>query len=234
MEDLKDGITRKETLLKGHRIHLRKRSDIAKDIARYKSKSKTKKDVNTIMSLNAIFKQSKQKSLDVKRTSAICKKNDTPRQQSYKLLLAVRNQRSVQPSISESFLKDMGLSIIGTARFFSNSESSLKSLERVRPFVYYGTPTQRHVKELLNKRGTIILPNGVTRLISTNSVIEEHIGRNDILCISDIVKSIYNGDENAEDILSKLGTLNMSINSLECPLKCGDIGTSINETLDLI
>ncbi|GBE60612.1 60S ribosomal protein, putative [Babesia ovata] len=155
MEDLKDGITKKETLLKGHRFHLRKRSDIAKEIARSKlfgQKSRTKKDANAILSLNVIFKQSKQKSLDVKRTSAICKKNKTHRRHPYKLLLAVRNRRNVQPSISESFLRDMGLSSMGTARFFSNSESSLKSLERVRPFVYYGTPTQRHVRELLNKR----------------------------------------------------------------------------------
>ncbi|ORM40493.1 60S ribosomal protein L7-like 1 [Babesia sp. Xinjiang] len=246
MEEIRNDTKKKETLLKGHRFHLNKRSEIAKEFARLKSQNKIKRDINTIVSLQSLHKKSVRRSLDIKRTTALNKKKTISAVKTYKLLLAVRNRRAVESSISRSTLQLMGLLRIGTGRFFSNSEQSLKDLLQVEPFVFFGTPTLKHVRELLHKRGTTILPGGKTMLISSNSVVEDHIGGTDLLCLDDVVDAVYNGTDAAEDILQKLGTIQMPrtivdglaahfhalLLLLYSPLKHGDIGSSINNMLD--
>ncbi|KAK1939771.1 putative 60S ribosomal protein L7-like 1 [Babesia divergens] len=222
---------RKETLIKEHRLHLHKRSEIAKEVSRLRSRKKPRRDTNAIVSLDSIVKKSKQRALDIKRTAALERKHVQLSSSEYKLLFVVRNRRSVESSTSRSMLQSLGLSQIGTGRFFSNSESNLKALRVVLPFVYYGIPTLKHVKELLHKRGTIVLPNGEHKLLNTNMVVEEHFGHSNVLCIADVVESIYNGSDISDDILSKLGALHLAGVSKDGPIRYGDVGTSINEHL---
>ncbi|GFE54795.1 60S ribosomal protein L7-B, putative [Babesia ovis] len=209
MPDVKNELKKKETLLKGHRIHLRKRSEIAKEVLRLKSKNKIKRDSNAIISLNSLHRRSKHRSLDLKRTNSLNKKKEIYKNDKYRLLFAIRNKRSVESSVSSTTLKNMGLSQLGTGRFFSNSDVCLRNLERVRPFVFYGMPTLKHVYDLLHKRGTVVLPSGEKKLMNSNSVVEDIIGGTDILCVADVVETIFKGSDIAEDILTKLGSINL-------------------------
>eukprot|EP00371_Babesia_bovis_P001369 XP_001610016.1 hypothetical protein [Babesia bovis T2Bo] len=215
MVEINSDTTEKETVLKGHRIQLRKRSDIAKEIKQLKSQSRIKRDSKAIVSLNVFLKKSVQRDRDIKRTKALEKKPKVYAKQPYNLLFVIRNKRSVESTALRSTLRVMGLWHYGSGRFFSNSESSLRDLDLVKPFVFYGTPTLKNVRNLLHKRGTVRLDNGADTLISGNSVVEDHLGDTGLLCVADVVDAIYKGTDIAENTLKKLGSLSMPSSILE-------------------
>ncbi|KAK1443608.1 hypothetical protein BgAZ_204840 [Babesia gibsoni] len=223
---------KKEAVIKEHRVRLNKKSDLAREVALIKSKrGNNKKDKNAIKSLNYVFSKSKRKLLDIKRNSSLHKKPISSPSE-YKLLLVVRNRRKAASSDSLSILRTMGLSQVGTGRLISNSDYNMKNLRVVMPFVYYGQPTIMNVKGLLHKRGTIYMTAGEIKLMTTNQAVEENFGNDSILCISDIVESIYNKTPLTEEILDKLGPMQLSGFERDGSLLYGDVGEPINDILN--
>ncbi|XP_952726.1 60S ribosomal protein l7-a, putative [Theileria annulata] len=209
MKGIDGDIKKPETILRGHRIDLKRRSEIAKQVRLLKLKKKSYRDKNAIVSLNTIFKKSKQLDLDLKRTKAQEKKPKVNPPKEYKLLFVVRNSRNVESQICKDILKTIGLTRINTGRFMSNSVSNLDLINKVLPFVYYGTPTLKHVKDLLHKRGTIYQHNKA-EMISGNLIIEENFSNYGIYSIDELIETIYKGSTGSEDILLKLGPINLS------------------------
>ncbi|EAN31384.1 60S ribosomal protein L7 [Theileria parva strain Muguga] len=233
MKGLDGDIKKPETILRGHRIDLKKRSQIAKQVRLLKSKKKSYRDKNAIVSLNTIFKKSKQLDLDLKRTKAQEKSSKVTPQKEYKLLFVVRNSRNVESPICKDILKTLGLTRTNSGRFMSNSVPNLELINKVLPFVYYGTPTLKHVKDLLHKRGTIYQHNKA-EMISGNLVIEENFSIYGIYSIAELIETIYKGSNGSENILLKLGPINLSNLNVynryfEDNLKFGD--TNINNLL---
>merc|ERR1719399_1496088 len=63
-------------------------------------------------------------------------------------------------------------------------------LRRVEPYIAYGYPNLKTVKDLIYKRGHG--KDGKTRIpISDNSIIEEHLGQHGIICMEDLIHEIF-------------------------------------------
>jgi large subunit ribosomal protein L7e len=63
-------------------------------------------------------------------------------------------------------------------------------LQRIQPYVAYGYPTRKTISDLIYIRGSGRV--GRTRIpLVDNKIIDNHLGKYDILCIEDLVEQIY-------------------------------------------
>jgi large subunit ribosomal protein L7e len=119
------------------------------------------------------------------------------------MLLVVRNAREGGGPDMKAKLKELGLAAKNRAVFMRNTEATQKELATVKPFCFWGPPTLQTVTDLLHKKAHIrgtkeepVLP------LQDNRVIEDRMGSHGLLCVEDIVDSIYKGQDNF-DVVQK-------------------------------
>ncbi|UKJ99979.2 hypothetical protein MACK_000045 [Theileria orientalis] len=215
MEPLDGDIKKAETILRGHRIDIKKKSEIAKQIRQLKSKKKSLRDKNAIISLNTIFKRSKKIDLDNKRNESLNKKIKNKvnvkknQDRKHSLLFVVKNYNKAESAVSNQHLKEIGLHKINTGRLMSDSPENQLILQKVFPFVYYGEISLKNLRDLLHKRGTIYDSEGL-KLINNNLLVEDNFKNYNIYSLDELIDNIYYGLGNHEDILLKLGPISLS------------------------
>ncbi|CAK9268448.1 unnamed protein product [Sphagnum jensenii] len=74
--------------------------------------------------------------------------------------------------------------------FIKVNKATINMLRRVEPYVTYGYPNLKSVKELIYKRGYGKL-NKARAPLTDNSIIEEALGKFGIICIEDLIHEIY-------------------------------------------
>ncbi|KAH8970281.1 hypothetical protein BDL97_02G081000 [Sphagnum fallax] len=74
--------------------------------------------------------------------------------------------------------------------FMKVNKATINMLRRVEPYVTYGYPNLKSVKELIYKRGYGKL-NKARAPLTDNSIIEEALGKFSIICIEDLIHEIY-------------------------------------------
>mmetsp|Transcript_9313 Transcript_9313/g.14013 ORF Transcript_9313/g.14013 Transcript_9313/m.14013 type:complete len:240 (-) Transcript_9313:36-755(-) len=79
---------------------------------------------------------------------------------------------------------------IHNAVFVRLNKATVNMLRLVEPYIMYGEPTLKTVKALIYKRGFGKL-NKQRIPIADNSVIEKGLGKQDIICVEDLVHEIY-------------------------------------------
>jgi len=77
-----------------------------------------------------------------------------------------------------------------TATFLKLNPSVLHLLRLVEPFVTYGYPSLKSVRDLVLKRGYTII-KGRRIALSDNTMIENALGKYNIICIEDIIHEIF-------------------------------------------
>ncbi|KAM8846769.1 60S ribosomal protein L7-like 1 [Synchiropus splendidus] len=83
---------------------------------------------------------------------------------------------------------------IFSGTFIKVTERSLADLKIVEPYVAWGFPNLKSVRELILKRGqTKVGKKGVP--LTDNAVIEEHMGKHGIICLEDLIHEIYSVGE---------------------------------------
>jgi large subunit ribosomal protein L7e len=80
-------------------------------------------------------------------------------------------------------------------------DSTIKDLQRIEPFVTYGSPSLKTIRDLVMKRGATLI-KGVRTPLSDNAMIEESLGQHGVICLEDIVHEIVQIGENF-NIVSK-------------------------------
>uniref|UniRef100_A0A453M525 Large ribosomal subunit protein uL30-like ferredoxin-like fold domain-containing protein n=1 Tax=Aegilops tauschii subsp. strangulata TaxID=200361 RepID=A0A453M525_AEGTS len=73
--------------------------------------------------------------------------------------------------------------------FLKVNKATINMLRRVEPYVAYGYPNLKSVRELIYKRGYGKL-NKQRIPLTNNKVIEEGLGKHNIICIEDLVHEI--------------------------------------------
>jgi len=77
-----------------------------------------------------------------------------------------------------------------TAAFILLNSSSLFMLKMVEPFVTYGYPTIKTVRDLITKRGYTKV-EGRRVALTDNTLIENSLGKWNVVCLEDIVHEIF-------------------------------------------
>ncbi|XP_003574861.1 60S ribosomal protein L7-2 [Brachypodium distachyon] len=106
------------------------------------------------------------------------------------LLFAIRipGTKELHPHIRK-ILARLRLTQVLTGVFLRASEVNLKRLAAVGPFVTYGFPNFKNVKELIYKKGRGFFDKEPFPLTS-NDLIEKALGEHGIICLEDIVHQI--------------------------------------------
>jgi len=88
---------------------------------------------------------------------------------------------------------------INNAVFVRLNKATLTMLKLIEPYVTYGYPNLKTVKELVYKRGFVKL-NKQRIPITDNSTIENKMGKQGIICVEDVIHEIYTVGPNFKQV----------------------------------
>ncbi|KAG0173696.1 60S ribosomal protein L7 [Apophysomyces sp. BC1034] len=113
-----------------------------------------------------------------------------------KLLFVLRNngERDLHPAVKRTF-KKMRLVKLHQGVFVKLDKQSAEQLKLIEPYVTYGEPTLKTVQDLVIKRGYAKI-KGKRVAISDNTMVEEALGKHNIICIEDIIHELVSLGEN--------------------------------------
>jgi len=105
------------------------------------------------------------------------------------VVVRIRGICGVDPK-SKKILQLFRLRQIHNATFVRLNAATIKMLRLIEPYVTYGYPNLKTVREFIYKRGFAKV-NGQRIPITSNDVIEENLGKYGLLCIEDVIHEIY-------------------------------------------
>jgi large subunit ribosomal protein L7e len=170
-----------------------------------------------------------------------------PKEDSPRLLIIVRtaNEMISMSDIAKKALKNLRLTHQFHATFALNTPDVKKVIKIAEPFITYGEPSLRTVKELLSKRGYLKVlgtkhnsTSGKPQPLMDNAMIEEHLGSLGIICVEDLVHELYSRGPNFEAVNSFVGKFKLGSPSREekdkKPYEHFDVGGSFGYRGDKI
>jgi len=129
------------------------------------------------------------------------------------LVIRVRDDNGISDEVS-TILRKLHLHSRFNAVFMEYNTKNKELLEKIRPFVVYGKPSLAHVKELLQKRACVRIKNAQGHIeqkhLSTNLLVEEALGKFDILCVDDLVDQLLNLGNHLSEVLNLFVPFNLS------------------------
>jgi len=105
------------------------------------------------------------------------------------LVIRIRGINGVDPK-TRKILQLLRLRQIHNGVFVRLNGAMLKMLKLVEPYITYGTPNLKTVRELIYKRGFVKI-NGQRKPITDNSMISKKFSKRGILCIEDVIHQIF-------------------------------------------
>ncbi|KAJ0965601.1 hypothetical protein J5N97_026739 [Dioscorea zingiberensis] len=103
-------------------------------------------------------------------------------------IIRIRGINAMHPK-TRKILQLLRLRQIFNGVFLKVNKATMNMLQRVEPYVTYGYPNLKSVRELIYKRGYGKLNKQRTPL-TENSIIEEALGKYGIICIEDLIHEI--------------------------------------------
>merc|ERR1719498_2394900 len=104
-------------------------------------------------------------------------------------VVRIRGLADMHPK-TKKILKLMRLIQMNIGVFVKASKASLEMLKRVEPYISYGYPNLKSVRELIYKRGFGKI-NKQRLPLNDNAVVEKGLGKHGILCMEDLIHEIY-------------------------------------------
>ncbi|KAL8149423.1 hypothetical protein AgCh_006436 [Apium graveolens] len=103
-------------------------------------------------------------------------------------IIRIRGINAIDPK-TKKILQLLRLRQIFNGVFLKVNKATLNMLHRVEPYVTYGYPNLKSVKELIYKRGHGKL-KGQRIALTDNSVVEQALGKFGIICVEDLIHEI--------------------------------------------
>ncbi|WBW72267.1 ribosomal protein L7-like Rlp7 involved in ribosome biogenesis [Schizosaccharomyces osmophilus] len=127
-----------------------------------------------------------------------------------KLLFCIRlaGARNIPPK-ARKVLQLLRLASTNNGVFVRNTKSTANMLKLVEPYVTYGVPSLKSVRELIYKRGFGKI-KGQRAALSDNALIEEALGKFDVISIEDIIHELYNVGPHFKEVSSFLWPFKLS------------------------
>merc|ERR1712176_261068 len=104
-------------------------------------------------------------------------------------VIRLRGVNDLHPK-TRKILQLLRLRQINNGVFMKVNKATMNNLKKVEPYVMYGYPNLKAVKELLYKRGHG-KQNKQRIPLTDNAVIEQALGEKGIICMEDLIHEIY-------------------------------------------
>jgi len=95
----------------------------------------------------------------------------------------------VSPKVKK-ILRLLRLRQIHNATFIRLNKSTINMLRLVEPYVAWGYPNLKSVRELIYKRGFAKVA-GCRKALSDNAIIEKALGKYNIICMEDLIHEVF-------------------------------------------
>ncbi|GMI70165.1 hypothetical protein like AT1G80750 [Hibiscus trionum] len=205
-------------------------------------KSKKQSDVSDIKRPEQFIKEFRDKELDLIRMKQRAKRSKSmiPKLRSNLLfIIRIQGKNDMHPK-TRKILYNLRLRKVFSGVFVKATEGVMEMLQKVEPYVTYGYPNLKNVKELIYKKGYARIDKKPVPL-TDNNIIEQALGKYGIICIEDIVHEIMNVGPHFKEVIRFMGPLILSkpedgvIKGKKQPYKeGGDAGNREDEINDLI
>ncbi len=113
-------------------------------------------------------------------------------------VVRIRGINGLHPK-PRKILQLLRLRQINNGVFVRLTNATIEMLKRVEPYIAYGYPNLKAVKELVYKRGFAKV-NKQRLPITDNHVIEKHLGKLGILCVEDVIHEIVTVGKNFREV----------------------------------
>lgn len=105
----------------------------------------------------------------------------------------IKTESTIHPQIRK-VLSKLRLLKMNSGVFVVCNDETIKDLKKIEPYVTYGVPSLKTIRDLIMKRGATMV-KGVRTPLSDNAMIEEALGNEGIICLEDIVHEIVQHGE---------------------------------------
>ncbi|KAF9616554.1 hypothetical protein IFM89_030321 [Coptis chinensis] len=154
-------------------------------------------------------------------------------------IIRIRSTNNAMHSKAKKILHRLRLTRVFSGVFVKANEGLMDMLRMVEPFVTYGYPNLKSVKELVFKKGFLNI-NKQSVPLTDNNIIEQELGKHGVLCIEDIVHEIASAGPHFKDVTSVLWPFKLNrpeggLQGKKKPFKDGgDAGNREDSINDLI
>mmetsp|Transcript_34006 Transcript_34006/g.74156 ORF Transcript_34006/g.74156 Transcript_34006/m.74156 type:complete len:240 (-) Transcript_34006:70-789(-) len=112
-------------------------------------------------------------------------------------VIRIRGIIGVSPKVKK-ILQLLRLRQINNAVFVRLNAATIKMLRMVEPYIAYGTPNMKSVRELIYKRGYGKV-SGQRVPLSSNTVVNAALGNVNIVCVEDVIHEIFTAGEHFKE-----------------------------------
>merc|ERR1711973_484494 len=151
---------------------------------------KTKK-VEIFKRAEKYCKEYRKEELDQLRLRREAKKEGNfyvPAEPKLAFVMRIRGVNQVAPKVKKA-LQLFRLRQINNGVFVKLNKATINMLRICEPFITWGTPNLKSVRELIYKRG-FVKKDGNRTAITSNDIIEEKLGKFGIICVEDLIHEI--------------------------------------------
>merc|ERR1712078_823738 len=179
-----------ETILKRRKRQAENRAERAKAAVAAKKAAHAKRKEG-FQRAEKYVKQYREKERDEIRLKREAKKNNgyyVPAEPKLAFVMRIRGINQVAPKVKK-VLQLFRLRQINNGVFIKLNKATINMLRICEPYITWGTPNLKSIRELIYKRGFIKV-DGKRTPITSNDLVESTLGRHGIICVEDMIHEI--------------------------------------------
>lgn len=186
----KNSIAVPETVLKKQKAAAKANESRAAELKKKREANKKKRSVifERAQKYNEEYRKAERDVIEAKREA---KRNDSffvPAQEKLVFVVRIKGINKIDPKKRKT-LQLLRLLQINNGVFIKLTKATMEMLKIVEPFVAYGYPNQKSVRELIYKRGYGKVDKQRVPL-TDNEIIEENLGKYGMICMEDLIHEI--------------------------------------------
>lgn len=181
-----------ETLLKKRKSQEKERAEKAEQRDARKKQNKEKR-AQIFKRAESYVKEYRDQEREKIRLSRVAKSEGSyyvPAQPKLAFVVRIKGINKIDPKKRKT-LQLLRLLQINNGVFIRLTKATSEMLKIVEPFVAYGYPNLKSVRELIYKRGYAKTSQKHRIPLTDNAIIEEHLGQYGIVCMEDLIHEIY-------------------------------------------
>jgi len=179
-----------ETILKRRKRQAESKALRAREATAAKAARKVKR-VEIFKRAEKFAKEYQDKELDEIRLKREARKDGNyyvPSDPKLAFVMRIRGINQVAPKVKK-VLQLFRLRQINNGVFIKLNKATLNMLRICEPYITWGTPNLKSVRELVYKRGYVKV-NGNRTAITSNDIIENGLGKFGMICVEDVIHEI--------------------------------------------
>ena len=180
-----------ESVLKKRRTQAAISTDKAAAATKAKEAAAAKKEITfkRAEKYMAEYKAAENDAIRLRREAKAANSIYVPPEAKLAFVIRIRGIIGMSPKVKK-ILQLLRLRQLHSGVFVKLNGATIKMLRLVEPYIAYGTPNLKSVREMIYKRGYGKV-NKKRVPIDNNAVVEEVLGKYDIICVEDLIHEIF-------------------------------------------